>query len=638
VICKHYAAFDHINCEGKHQMAVQYQVRFEPMGILATVGEEVSLAEAAENANVGIRADCGGEGLCGKCRVIAEPSESLSALSEPELDIITPEEIKKSFRLACQARVRGDLTVTIPEQMIDSHEARGKTGLRGTYPVDPMVERIMLGEGEQPEPSHGVVTDVATWTADRATAAAGHDVFIEDLGALRQLSRPEASEGAVTLVNHSKKGVTAVLPGKRNRSLGLAVDMGTTTVAAYLCNLETGQIMASAASINPQRRYGEDVISRIAMADKHDEGLGKLNQSIVDGINYLLDRCLEQVRASHDDIDEVTLVGNTTMERIFIGFHPHGLGVSPYLPILSSPRDLRAEEVGLKLSPGTNVYLFPVISGFVGGDTIGAIVADAPFVREETCLIVDIGTNGELVLGNREGLWATSCATGPALEGAQISCGMRAVSGAIHQVTLDPSTGHPVCSVLGDGTDILPLGICGSGLIDAIAVMRKIGVLQENGRLKEGMEGVLCDERGVGREYVLIPAEKSGTGKNISIMLKDVRQFQLAKSALFVGVELLMKHSGVTTVARTVLTGAFGTKFNWRNAVDIGMLPREAVQGEVLSLENLAGVGAIMALLDKKQRQEARRLAATTRFIELAMDPEFNIRFPGATVFPPLEA
>ena len=607
------------------------------MGIQREVDADTSIAEAAAKMNVAIRSDCGGKGLCGKCRVIAEPSGSLSPFTESELDILPPEEIKKSYRLACQAEIQGDLTVTIPEQMVDSREARGKTGLKGEYPVDPMVERIVLTMDEQPEPRHGILTDLASWVAQRAGKIAGHDVFIADLGALRQLSQPVASDGEVTLVNHVKKGITAVIPGNRSKRLGLAVDMGTTTLAAYLCDLQTGEILASAASVNPQRRYGEDVISRIAMADEREDGLRVLNQLLIDGINYLLSRCVKQAGVSPDDVDEVTLVGNTTMERIFIGFHLHGLGVSPYLPVLSSPSNLRAAEIGLELNPGTNLYLFPVISGFVGGDTIGAIIADAPFVREEICLIVDIGTNGELVLGNRDGLWATSCATGPALEGAQISCGMRAVSGAIHKVDVDPSSGRSTWSVLSDGDHIPPLGICGSGIIDAIAVMRRIGVLLPNGRLKEGMPGVISDETGIGREYVLVSAEKSGTGRNISILLKDVRQFQLAKSALYVGIELLMKRAGVRSVARTILTGAFGTKFNWKNAVNIGMLPREAVKGDVLSLENLAGVGSIMALLDKKQRELADRLASTTRFIDLAMDPEFNTRFPEATVFPHLE-
>ncbi len=612
------------------------RIKFEPLGMLAEIPAGTSVAEAAAKMSIPLRADCGGKGLCGKCRIIADPSPNLSPLNESELDILSPEEIKGSYRLACQAKVQEDVTVMIPEQMADSREARGKTGLRGTFPVVPLVERIVLGKENPPEPRHGILMDLATWVAQRASKAAGHDVFIQDLGALRQLSSRGVSDGEVTLVNHVTKGVTAVMPGNRSRSLGLAVDMGTTTLAAYICNLQSGEILASAASVNPQRRYGEDVISRIAMADTREDGLTVLNQLIVDGINYLLDRCVEQVGASSEDVDEVTLVGNTTMERIFIGFHPHGLGVSPYLPVLSSPRDLRAAEVGLRLNPGTNLYLFPVISGFVGGDTIGAIIADAPFRREEVCLIVDIGTNGELVLSKGQELWATSCATGPALEGAQISCGMRAVSGAIHQVEIDPSTGHPTWSVLGDGADIPPRGICGSGLIDAMAVMRKIGVLLPNGRLKEGMPGVRCDEAGIGREYVLVPAEKSGTGRNISIMLKDVRQFQLAKSALYVGIELLMKHAGVKSVSRTVLTGAFGTRFNWQNAVDTGMLPQDAVKEEVFSLENLAGVGAIMALLDRRQRDQASLLASTTRFIELAMDPEFNTRFPEATVFPAL--
>jgi len=613
------------------------RVKFEPVGSLTTVDGGTTIAEAAYAVNASfLRSDCGGMGLCGKCRVMADPPTALSALSESELDILTTEEIQQSWRLACQARVQDDMTVVLPAQMADSREARGKTGLSGHFPVNPAVRRIVLSNSKLPEPQHGIQMDLASWVAQKARKATGQDVFIEDLGALRQLSHPAASAGEITLVKHFEKGVTAVLPGNRPQSLGLAVDMGTTTLAAYLCDLKSGQILASAASVNPQRRFGEDVISRIAMADQRKDGLEILNRLIIDGINYLISRCTAQIGADTADIDEVAIVGNTTMERIFIGFHPHGLGVSPYLPVLSTPRNLSASEVGLKLNPGTNLYLFPVISGFVGGDTIGAVIADGPHLRDETCLIVDIGTNGELVLGSRHSLWATSCATGPALEGAQISCGMRAVSGAIHEVSVDPSSGLPRWSVLGDDGHIAPMGICGSGIIDAMAVMRRIGVLLPNGRLKEGMPGVVCDPNGIGREYILVPAERSGTHRNISILLQDVRQFQLAKSALYVGIELLMKYAGVANVMRTVLTGAFGTRFNWQNAVAVGMLPRQALQAEVLSLENLAGVGAIMALLDKKQRARAASLARTTRFIELSMDPEFNRRFPQATAFPPL--
>ena len=213
---------------------------------------------------------------------------------------------------------------------------------------------------------------------------------------------------------------------------------------------------------------------------------------------------------------------------------------------------------------------------------------------------------------------------------------MRAVSGAINKVDIDPSTYRPTWTVLGNSTTILPLGICGSGIIDAIAAMRRAGILLPSGRLKEGMPGVISDKQGIGREFILVPAEKSGTGNNISITLMDVRQFQLAKSALAVGIELLMNHANITRVDRTVLTGAFGARFNWKNALDIGMLPREALSGKVLSLDNLAGVGAIMALLDQKKREEAARIPKTTRVIELAMDPNFAVRFRECTIFPPL--
>jgi uncharacterized 2Fe-2S/4Fe-4S cluster protein (DUF4445 family) len=610
------------------------KITFEPMGITTEVPPGSTISEAASNSNVPLRADCGSKGLCGKCRVIADPSKSLSPLSEPELDIFSPGELKKSFRLACQTRIRGRATVTIPEQMAESGEARGKTGLSGSYPVDPMVERIVLPKEEPPMPEQGRSMDLAGWVVGRARSMAHWDLRMDDLEALRQLSLPVVSDGESTLVHHRQRGVTAVMAGNRPRSLGLAVDMGTTTLAAYLCDLQTGEVLTSAASVNPQRRYGEDVISRIAMADDQEDGLKRLNELIVDGINFLIARCVEQAAADPEDIDEVTLVGNTTMERIFIGFHPHGLGVSPYLPVFRSALDLKAADVGLKLNPGTNLFVFPVISGFVGGDTMGAIIAENPHQKDEITLIVDIGTNGELVLGNRDGLWATSCATGPALEGAQITCGIRAVSGAIHKVDMDPITGLPSCSVLGDSQRIPPIGICGSGLIDAMAVMRRNGALLPSGRMKEGSPGVIIDEKGIGREYVLVPGDESGTGRNISIMLKDVRQFQLAKSALSVGIELLMRNAGVDRVDRTVLTGAFGARFNWQNAADIGMLPRAAVAGEVLSLENLAGVGAILALLDRKQREETARLSGAIRFIELAMDPEFTVRFPMATVFP----
>jgi uncharacterized 2Fe-2S/4Fe-4S cluster protein (DUF4445 family) len=334
------------------------------------------------------------------------------------------------------------------------------------------------------------------------------------------------------------------------------------------------------------------------------------------------------------DVDEVTMVGNTTMEQILLRIHPHGLGRSPYLPVSCRPWNLRASEIGLNLNPGTNVSVFPVISGFVGGDTLGVILSERPFEKEETSLIIDIGTNGEIVLGNRNGLWATSCATGPALEGAHITCGMRATTGAIHQVMIDPETYKVKYKTLGDGETGSPLGICGSGIIDAVAGMLRSGLLLSNGRIKEGLPGVVSDEKNIGRKFVLVSAKDSASGEEIVVTLSDIRQIQLAKAALFLGIKLLMRHAGLDHFDRLVLTGAFGARFNWKNAMDIGMLPEISDHMEVTVVSNAAGLGAVKALFDGKLRKEAWKVAETVKFMELAEDPDFSEEFPDATMFP----
>jgi uncharacterized 2Fe-2S/4Fe-4S cluster protein (DUF4445 family) len=524
----------------------------------------------------------------------------------------------------------------IPARMADSREVRGKSGLSGRYFVNPSVERVILPETSFPAREEGVAESVTGWTRDRARRAFGREVVFENPHAVRQLSRITKPAAEITLVTHLDSGVTAVIPGRRTASLGVALDLGTTTLAAYLCDLKTGDILAAHAAVNPQRRYGEDVISRIAVADGNPAGMETLNRLIIEGVDGLIGECLGKSGHAREDVDEIAVVGNTTMEQIFAGFHPRSLGVTPYMPAARRFPPFRAADLGLDLSPGTPVHLFPVISGFVGGDAIGAILADALYDREEMTLIVDIGTNGEVVLGNRDRIWATSCATGPALEGAQISCGMRAVSGAIHRVDADPDGQRVRYRVLGEeGTP--PVGICGSGIIDAMAVLRRTGVIRPNGRLNESHSAVMCDEKGIGRRFVLAPASESGSGSDIAVTLKDVRQIQLAKSALAVGIRFLMRQAGVETVERTILTGAFGARFDWRNAVNIGMLPREAASGRVLPMDNLAGVGAIQALLNRTRRKEAEAVSRRVRFIELAESPDFAARFAEWTGFPPLD-
>jgi uncharacterized 2Fe-2S/4Fe-4S cluster protein (DUF4445 family) len=625
------AATGKIDRRAIEKMTVSQAVKFEPAGLNVPLDESKTLQEMGADHGIDIRADCGGIGICGKCRVLVHPGKNFSPPTDAELDRLTPDQMADGSRLACQTRAMGKGTVTIPGSAGESSATRGKTGIAGSYPVDAMSRRLTV-EGRPP----GLKMDNTPESLlDWLAAQAGNPAAAKaDIASLRQLSRYRGSLKTFTLVVHEETGLRRILEGRPGTGLGFAVDLGTTSVAGYLCDLKTGTLLAADACVNPQRRFGEDVISRISRINEKDEHLDQLQRLAVEGINFLMNRCLKKVGAARADIDEVGVCGNTTMQQVFAGLHPYGLGVFPYFPLTLTAPVFNAGDLGLAVDPAVPVFLMPVVSGFVGGDTMAAILADRPHERDEISLIIDIGTNGEVVLGNRDGLWVTSCATGPALEGAQISCGMRAVSGAIHRAWPDAGNRRIDYEVLGNAGKNRPMGICGSGIIDAIAALRRIGVILPNGRLDETVDGVVADPQGIGRHYTIAGGHQSATGSDIAVTLKDVRQIQLAKGALSTGIEFLMRKAGIGKIERTVLTGAFGARFNWKNALAIGMLPPAVAAGRVISKENLAGVGVVMALLDKQLRWEARDLCRRIRYLELASEPDFAMAFARATAFP----
>ena len=628
------AATGKIDRRAIEKLTDTHPIKFEPPGLKVPLDEGKTLQEMGAAHGIHIRADCGGMGVCGKCRVLVHPKESFSPLTDAELDVLTPDQMTEGARLACQAQATGKGTVTIPDTLAESSETRGKTGISGSYPVDSMIRRLTV-EGRSPGlKADNTPESLVDWLAVQVGDSAARKA---DIPSLRRLARYRDNLGSFTLVVHDETGIRRIMQGKQTTSLGFAVDLGTTSVAGYLCDLKTGTLLAADACVNPQRRFGEDVISRISRINEKDEHLDQLQHLAAEGINILMTRCLEQIGAAYADIDEVAVCGNTTMQQIFAGFHPYGLGVFPYFPLTLTPPVFSAGELGLATDPAVPVFIMPVVSGFVGGDTMAAILADRPHERDEISLIVDIGTNGEVVLGNREGLWVTSCATGPALEGAQISCGMRAVSGAIHRAWPDENNRGVAYEVLGNEDNHRPMGFCGSGIIDAIAALRQIGAILPNGRLNESIGGVISDPEGIGRQYIIAGNDKSATGSDISVTLKDVRQIQLAKGALYTGIEFLMRKAGIDKIDRTILTGAFGARFNWKNALAIGMLPPVVAEGEVLPKDNLAGVGVVMALLDKKLRSEARGLCRRIRCLELASEPDFAMAFARATAFPEIK-
>ena len=415
--------------------------------------------------------------------------------------------------------------------------------------------------------------------------------------------------------------------------LGFAVDLGTTTIAGYLCNLKAGEILTSSATINPQRRYGDDVISRINYAGKGESNLKKLQGLALDAIAYLADSCLKEKKASHDDLYGFSIAGNTTMEHILAGLDVSGLGRTPFKPETLSGINLKTEDLGLNnYRPGTAFNILPIIAAFIGGDTLACVLADKPYNRDEMTLIVDLGTNGELVLGNKDGMWSTSCATGPALEGAQLSCGMRATLGAISACSIDPSTHEFTYKTIGDHSEP-PLGFCGSGILDLVSTMIKSGAVKAGGNFNKDFPGYTENgDNGVAR-MVLIPEENNPAHVEIFVSQHDIRQVQLAKAAVITGIRFLMKKVGIKKIDRTILTGAFGNAFDWKSAVNIGMLPDVETLGQVISRDNLAGEGAVMALLDKETKKEAETIKDKTRYMNLAEQPEFMERFVENTGF-----
>ena len=614
---------------GEKDSGLGPRVGFGDQGPGVEVAPGATLLEAADAAGVELASDCGGQGTCGKCLVKVHPPDSLEPLTQAEEDLLTREQISLGLRLACQARIIKDLDlVEVAGGSSSGGHVREKEGISGEFSVDPHVRREVLEAVGQPKGEETGRSDLKQWLFERA----GRGFSGLDPQVLRDLAQPWCYGQEVTLVEDLKAGPTALLPGRRTRSLGLAVDLGTTTVAAYLCDLGTGRILGAAGATNPQRRHGEDVISRIAHTDREPQGLAQLAGAVRETIDDLARELLGRVEGEREDIDRVSLVGNTTMQQIFAGIHPHALGRAPYLPLTKEALELRAAELDLNLNPGTRVHIFPVISAYVGGDALAGVLAEGRS-GPGSILIVDIGTNGELVLMGPDGAWATSCATGPALEGAHISAGVRAVDGAIHKVEDSPAGGPPLCRLIG-GPESKPIGLCGSGLIDAVAVLRRAGAILDSGRFDEAREDVEKDGNGVGRSYTLFPAELTKSGAAIKLTLQDIRQVQLAKAALYTGIEMVIQSSGVKRVDTTVLTGAFGAKFDWRNAAAIGLFPPEAVSGRVVPVVNAAGKGAVMALLDRTEQARAQTLARTIKVLELSQDARFTQRFTEALAFP----
>jgi uncharacterized 2Fe-2S/4Fe-4S cluster protein (DUF4445 family) len=450
----------------------------------------------------------------------------------------------------------------------------------------------------------------------------------------------------VTLTVWNERRVLRAQAGFQERLLGLAVDIGTTTLAVYLCDLRRGDLLATATAFNPQAGWGADVISRIAFCSQNADGLAQLSGAVRAEINHLAEQAARSAGVDLADVMDCVWVGNSVMLHLALGVCPQSLGQAPFQPVFREALDLPAVQAGLNLKPTAQLHLLPLIAGYVGADAVAAILAADLHQRDEVTLLVDAGTNGELILGNRHGLMCTSSPTGPAFEGGNITFGMRAVPGAIERVRIDPHTRRVRFKVIGEPgwSDERPnsvptaAGICGSGILEAVAEMYAAGLLLPNGRFNPQIPSPGWRRKENGElVFVLAGAAQSASGEPVYLTQKDIRAVQLAKAALRTGCDFLLKAQSIRQPERILLAGVFGSLLDPRHAMQIGLIPHLPLE-RVEAIGNAAGEGACRALLNRSKRYEAVQIARQAHHLVMPADPSFQEQFTASLAFPPISA
>lgn len=632
--------------------AINHRVIFQPSGRQGEVPTGTSLLDAARMLGVDVDSICGGRQTCGKCKLLVEDgafakhgitsaAEHLTPAGADELDYARRHASKWSAgaRLSCAACVTGDVLLTVPPESTRRKPIVGKGARAISIEIDPTVRQVYVEVA-----AHELGERDGDWERlqDALTREWNLHGLNIDVTVLRRLTATlKAGRQKVTVTVHSEREVIDVRAGYHEGAYGFAVDVGSTTVAAHLCDLRTGEIVGTASTMNPQVTYGEDLMSRISYAMMHADGVGKMHAAIVNGLNELFAQATQQAGVSLTDVHEVVLVGNTVMHHLLLGIDPVELGAAPFTLTTHAPLDVKARDFGLRINPAGNVHLLALEAGHVGADNLAVLIAEAPEMRADVSLIIDVGTNAEIVLGNRDGLWSCSSPTGPAFEGAQIAHGQRAAAGAIERVRIDRASGEPRFKVIGraawsdEATDesMATTGICGSGIIEVIAELYLAGLLQADGRFRSEPPHPRVRFNGVRGEYVLATADQTATGREIVVTQDDVRNIQLAKAALYAGCKLLMKRSEVRTVDRIVLAGAFGSYIDPLHAMVLGLIP-DCDLSQVEAVGNAAGDGARIALLNRTRRADSAGLARRVHYIETAIDPSFQDEFVGAMHLP----
>jgi uncharacterized 2Fe-2S/4Fe-4S cluster protein (DUF4445 family) len=608
------------------------RIIFQPYGKRAEASTGSTILDVARDTGINLSSVCGGEGRCGKCRIIVRSgNELLSSPSKFEKRMFSEEDLSNGFRLACQTTAQhgGAVTVEVPaESRIDQHRLL-LMGSEKKVKLAPAVRKVVVAL-EKPS-----LLDTRS-DVDRLLDALESKIGLRpivDYETLKKVPRVvRKKDWVVTVTLWNNREIIAVQPGQVSGCYGFAVDVGTTKLAGYLLDLSNGEIVATASATNPQIPYGEDVISRIRFATENPENLVKLQQTVIEGVNQLVKETCKDSGVSPDDVYEMTVSGNTAMHHIFLGIPPDNVALMPYPAALQSSMNVKAKELSLNMNRGAYVHVLPTIAGFVGGDAVADVLATGIHEADELSMLVDIGTNTEIVLGNKDRLVACSCASGPAFEGAHIKYGMRASTGAIEQVWIDPDTFDVGYKTVDNGQ---PRGLCGSAIVDVVAELFKTKLIDKSGRFNRTLDTPRFRMNVKSAEFVIAWKNESLAETDIVVTQRDIRVVQLAKAAIYTGASILMKHLNVKfhEIQKVFLAGAFGTYVDPLNAKVIGMYPNVSLE-KVQFVGNTSGSGARMALLSVEAREVAEKIARFVEYVELGADPNFQNEFLKATYLP----
>jgi uncharacterized 2Fe-2S/4Fe-4S cluster protein (DUF4445 family) len=644
-------------------------VLFMPSGKRGRFPVGTPLLDAARSLGVYVESVCGGRATCGRCQIEVQEGNFAKHKIVSALDHISPkgpkEEryervrgLQEGRRLSCSATVQGDLVIDVPQDTVINAQVVRKAA------TDRVIERnspVQLCYVEVEEPDmHKPLGDL-----DRLKAALEKDWGWKDLlvapyliPQLQKILRtklpdqPELTPGAwgVTAVVHrdmetARPFIVALYPGLKNEAYGIACDIGSTTIAMHLVSLLSGRIVASSGTSNPQIRFGEDLMSRVSYVMMNPEGREAMTKAVREAVNTLIGKVCAEGGVDRHDIFDCIFVGNPIMHHLFLGIDPTELGQAPFALALSGAVQFWAHEIDIDVSRGARLYMLPCIAGHVGADAAGATLSEGPYRQDKMMLLVDVGTNAEIVLGNRDRVVAASSPTGPAFEGAEISSGQRAAPGAIERVRIDPETLEPRYRVIGvdkwsdeEGFEDASwttgvTGICGSAIIEVVAEMYLAGIISEDGVVDGSLAAKSPRIIQNGRTFSYLLREGRAGEPRITVTQNDIRAIQLAKAALYAGVKLLMEKQGVTEVDTIRFAGAFGSFIDPKYAMVLGLIP-DCDLAEVKAVGNAAGTGALMALLNRDHRREIERQVSKIEKIETALEPHFQQLFVNAMALP----